>query len=35
MSSEQYKEVLDHAEEDYRRGKITSQEDLEKESKTW
>jgi hypothetical protein len=35
MSSEQYKYRLDQAEEDFKAGRITLQEDLEKESDNW
>jgi hypothetical protein len=35
MTSKQYTSLLDQAEEDYKNGRVTSQEDLEKESKNW
>ncbi|MEQ8645956.1 MAG: hypothetical protein RIC06_02140 [Cyclobacteriaceae bacterium] len=35
MSSSRYKSLLDQAEEEYKNGKVTSQEDLEKESENW
>ena len=35
MTSHQYKSLLDKAEEDYKNGSVTSQEDLEKESENW
>ena len=35
MSSRSYKALLEKSEKDYRQGKVTSQKDLEKESKNW
>jgi hypothetical protein len=35
LSSEEYKSMLDQAEEDFKNGRVTSQEDLEKESLNW
>lgn len=35
MTPNQYKAILDQAEDDYKHGRVTSQEDLEKESKNW
>ncbi len=35
MTSQQYKSLLDQSEEDYKNGKITSQEGIEKESENW
>ncbi len=35
MTSEQYKSLLDKSEEDYKSGRVTSQEDLDKESDNW
>ena len=35
MTSEEYKSMLDKAEEDFKNGRVTSQEDLEKESLNW
>ena len=35
MSSRAYKALLEKSEKDYRQGKVTSQKDLEKESKSW
>ena len=35
MTSRQYKSLLDQAEEDYNNGRVTSQEDMEKESENW
>jgi len=35
MKSSQYKSLLDRAEEDYKNGRVTSQEDLEKECENW
>jgi hypothetical protein len=35
MTSQQYKSFLEQSEEDYNNGRITSQEDLEKESDNW
>ena len=35
MTSRQYKSLLDQAEEDYKNGRVTSQENLEKESENW
>ena len=35
MASQQYKSLLDEAEEDYKNGNVTSQGDLEKESENW
>ena len=35
MTSKQYKSLLDQAEEDYKNGRITSQEGIEKESENW
>jgi len=35
MSAQHYKSLLDQSEEDYKNGRVTSQEDLEKESENW
>lgn len=35
MASQQYKSLLDSAEEEYKTGRVTLQEDLEKESENW
>ena len=35
MTAQQYKSLLDQAEDDYKNRRITSQEDIEKESKNW
>lgn len=35
MSSAEYKSMLDQAEDDLKNGRVTSQEDLEKESSNW
>lgn len=35
MTSQHYKSILDQSEEDYKNGRVTSQEDLEKESEKW
>lgn len=35
MTSQRYKSLLDRAEEDYKRGRVTSQEDLENEAENW
>ena len=35
MTSRQYKSLLDQAEEDYKNGRVTSQEDLKKEPENW
>ena len=35
MTSAEYKSILDQAEEDLKNGRVTSQEDLEKESSSW
>ncbi len=35
MSSSQYKSFLDQAEEEYEKRKVTTQEDLERESENW
>lgn len=35
MTSEQYKSLLDQSEEDYKNGRVTTQEDIKKESDNW
>lgn len=35
MSAKAYKAMLEHAEEDYKQGRIISQERLESESQDW
>ncbi len=35
MTSQHYKSLLDQSEEDYKNGRLTSQENLEKESENW
>lgn len=35
MTSLEYKSQLDQAEEEYKNGRVTSQEDIEKESENW
>jgi hypothetical protein len=35
MSPQQYSEMLDQAEDDFKNGRVTSQIDLEKESENW
>lgn len=35
MSSQEYKSLLDQAEEDYFKGQVTVQKDLENESNSW
>lgn len=35
MTSQQYHSLLDHAQDDYKKGRITTQEDFEKESERW
>ncbi|PIQ47632.1 MAG: hypothetical protein COW03_14290 [Cytophagales bacterium CG12_big_fil_rev_8_21_14_0_65_40_12] len=35
LSSEEYKSMLDQAEDDLKKGRVTSQGDLEKESLNW
>lgn len=35
MSSDEYANVLQQAESDYKHGRVTSQEDFEKESDNW
>lgn len=35
MASPQYKSLLDQAEEEYKTGRVTLQENLEKESENW
>ena len=35
MTSIEYKSMLDEAEADLKNGRVTSQEDLEKESSNW
>ena len=35
MSSAEYKSMLDQAEDDLKNGRVTSQEDLERESSNW
>lgn len=35
MSSEKFKSLLDEAESDYSNGRVTSMDDLEKESRNW
>lgn len=35
MSNNEYKTVLEKAEDDYKKGKVTSQKDIEKQSQNW